>query len=284
MATNVFTSRFTARQVETALERAMTAVQSVNGQQAGGSGDVFMEELEMEKGEPAKLEAVLVRYAASPSGTSAPAGPWSETVPQVLPGYYLWTKTALRFNSGDPVEFYSVSRMGADRGPNVCRTLTLPVSGWLELEQTVSVPQVTDSAGITVAPEPGSEENYRCYLESGVRCVSQGAGTLTFRCSQVPARELSVNVRIDGATAAAVAQHIRKTATLIRDGWYAGSQTVQISGIPAGAMVTVEAAEGSLAEYTRCGVTCTAQDSGALTFTCSGVPDTDLMVVLDIFA
>lgn len=282
MATNVFTSRFTARQVETALERALTAVQSINGQQPGGSGDVFMEELRLEKGEPATLEKTLVRYAASPSGSEVPAGSWSETVPPVHPGYCLWTRITLIFNSGEPVEFYSVSRMGVDSSVSVCAALSLPASGWVGLEQTVSAEQVTESASVTVAPEPGSEDNYRSYLESAVRCVSQGAGTLTFRCGQVPDRDLTVNVRIDGLSAAAPVRQVRQTAVLARDLWYAGKQTLQISGLTEGTMVSVAAARDSQAEYARCAITCTAQAGGTLTFLCTAVPTTDLTVEVEM--
>lgn len=282
MATNVFTSRFTARQVETALERALTAVQSINGQQPGGSGDVFMEELHLEKGEPASLERAQVCYAASPSGSDAPAGPWSETVPQVHPGYYLWTKTTLVFNSGEPVEFYSVSRMGTDSKTSVCVELSLPASGWVGLEQTVSVEQVTKSAGVTAAPAPEDEENYRGYLESGVRCAAQDAGTLTFRCSRVPTRDLTVNVRIDGVGSAAAVHRVRKSVTLVGELWYAGQQELTLTEVTADAIVIVEAAEESREEYVRCGVTCTAQAAGKLTFTCASIPAADLTVELNI--
>lgn len=197
MATNVFVSRFTSREVETALERALTAVQSINGLRPGSGGEVIIDELRLEKGEPAYLEQTLVRYAAGPSGTELPAGPWSETVPQPEPGCCLWTRVTMTFNSGSPVEFYTVARMGENGKAGACVELVLPAAGWAEGEQTVSVPQATDSAAVTVAPAPGDGENFRSYLESGVRCAAQGSGTLTFRCDQAPARDLTVNVRID---------------------------------------------------------------------------------------
>lgn len=114
VANNVFASRYTARQVETALERAMTAVQSVNGQKPGSGGDVFFEALKLQKGDPASVEGTEVVYAASPSGEAVPDGPWSQAVPQVNQGQYLWSRITVYFNSGEPVVFYSVSRMGMD--------------------------------------------------------------------------------------------------------------------------------------------------------------------------
>jgi len=285
VATNVFASRYTARQVEQALERAMSAVQSINGQQAGVGGDVFLEALKLQKGDPASVEETVVAYAASPSGRDVPPGPWSETVPPVPQGEYLWTQVTVVFNSGEPVVFYTVSRMGMDghgsvaavngfspdSGGNVTLTasqvgarpgtwlptaqevgarpdtwlptaaevgalpvsggsltgalsvpepsqpehaatkayvdealrrsstrltLTLPADRWSALAQTVSGLPVTAEVAVLVCPEPGDDGNYRAYLDSGVRCVSQGAGTLSFRCDSAPSVDLTVNVNI----------------------------------------------------------------------------------------
>lgn len=70
-------------------------------------------------GAPATLESYVVEYMASSSGTNAPSGSWSTTVPNVDQGKYLWTRVTQTYNTGSPVVSYSVSRMGIDGSGSV---------------------------------------------------------------------------------------------------------------------------------------------------------------------
>lgn len=65
-------------------------------------------------GAPATLVSHQVAYQVSTSGTVPPSGTWSETVPSVAQGRYLWTRVTATFNTGEPVVSYSVARMGMD--------------------------------------------------------------------------------------------------------------------------------------------------------------------------
>ena len=65
-------------------------------------------------GDPARLTGSSVEYQVSDSGTVIPSGAWSSAVPVVAQGRYLWTRITQNFNTGSPVVFYSVSRMGID--------------------------------------------------------------------------------------------------------------------------------------------------------------------------
>ena len=56
----------------------------------------------------------IVEYQESTSGTTAPTGTWSTSVPTVASGSYLWTRTTTSYTSGNPTISYSVSKMGAD--------------------------------------------------------------------------------------------------------------------------------------------------------------------------
>ena len=67
-----------------------------------------------DKGDAAKLTSHSTTYMVSDSGTIVPSGSWVSDVPNVPQGKYLWTKTVLTFNTGDPVISYSVSRFGMD--------------------------------------------------------------------------------------------------------------------------------------------------------------------------
>ena len=70
-----------------------------------------------DKGDPGAAASVLSAvsaFQASASGTQVPTGNWSSTVPTVAQGQFLWTRTTITFNSGNPVVIYSVARMGMD--------------------------------------------------------------------------------------------------------------------------------------------------------------------------
>lgn len=55
-----------------------------------------------------------VTYQASTSGTTAPTGTWTATIPAVNPGQYLWTRTIITYTDNTSTTSYSVARMGAN--------------------------------------------------------------------------------------------------------------------------------------------------------------------------
>lgn len=55
-----------------------------------------------------------VTYQTSTSGTTAPTGTWSTTVPSVAKGQFLWTRTIVTFSDSTSVTFYSVGYMGTN--------------------------------------------------------------------------------------------------------------------------------------------------------------------------
>ncbi|WP_374284236.1 phage tail protein [Lactococcus sp.] len=55
-----------------------------------------------------------VTYQNATSGTTAPTGTWSSTVPSTPQGQYLWTKTVVNYSDTTSTTSYSVSYMGAD--------------------------------------------------------------------------------------------------------------------------------------------------------------------------
>lgn len=70
-----------------------------------------------DKGDTGDASAITtqnVSYQESSSGTVAPSGSWTTTIPTVTPGNFLWTRTQLAFNDGTTVTAYSVSRYGID--------------------------------------------------------------------------------------------------------------------------------------------------------------------------
>ena len=65
-------------------------------------------------GTPATLVSASITYQTGTSGTVIPSGSWSESIPTVAQGQFLWTRIVQQFNTGNPVTAYAVSRMGLD--------------------------------------------------------------------------------------------------------------------------------------------------------------------------
>lgn len=78
--------------------------QGIQGQK-GEKGDT---------GNPATIISQSVAYQVSDHGATIPSGAWSTTIPSVPQGKYLWVRTTVIFNTGDPVTSYSNARMGID--------------------------------------------------------------------------------------------------------------------------------------------------------------------------
>lgn len=55
-----------------------------------------------------------VTYQVGTSGTTAPTGTWSTTMPSCDQGQYLWTKTYVKYSDGKDTTSYSVSYKGVD--------------------------------------------------------------------------------------------------------------------------------------------------------------------------
>lgn len=70
-------------------------------------------------GDPATVESSATTYQVGDSGTEAPTGDWSATIPTVPQGKYLWAKTVTQFNSGVPITTTVVSRFGVDGAGSV---------------------------------------------------------------------------------------------------------------------------------------------------------------------
>ena len=61
----------------------------------------------------------VIEYQEGSSGTTAPTGTWSATIPSVTAGNFLWTRITTTFSDGATAVSYSVSRMGVDGSGSV---------------------------------------------------------------------------------------------------------------------------------------------------------------------
>ena len=59
------------------------------------------------------IKSTAVTYQAGTSGTSAPTGTWSTSVPSVSANQYLWTRTIITYTDNSTSTSYSVGKMGA---------------------------------------------------------------------------------------------------------------------------------------------------------------------------
>ncbi len=62
------------------------------------------------------LHHTSISYAGSTSGTEPPTSNWTSNIPQVQPGFYLWTRTIWHYTDSTSETGYSVSKIG-EQGP-----------------------------------------------------------------------------------------------------------------------------------------------------------------------
>lgn len=73
------------------------------------------------------VSSTSVTYQASSSGTTTPTGNWSNTVPSVSNGQYLWTKTVVTYSDGKSTTAYSVAYKGTN-GNNGADAITMTIT------------------------------------------------------------------------------------------------------------------------------------------------------------
>lgn len=70
-----------------------------------------------EAGTSVKVSSTTITYAAGTNGTTPPSSGWSEKVPAVSAGQYLWSKTIVTYSDGKSTTTYSVSYQGTNGSP-----------------------------------------------------------------------------------------------------------------------------------------------------------------------
>lgn len=67
-----------------------------------------------DKGTGVTIKSKAIEYLAGSSGTTAPTGTWSPTIPTVSQGQYLWTRTTVTYSDGNQTVSYSAARQGVN--------------------------------------------------------------------------------------------------------------------------------------------------------------------------
>lgn len=138
------------------------------------------------------IASTATTYQAGVSGTTAPTGTWSGTVPAVPAGQFLWTRTIFTYTSGTPATTteYSVGRMGDDGsdgadGRGVTGAVTtyqasasgtaVPGGAWLTSPPTVSPGQFLWSRTVT-SYTTGADTNAYSVAQQGATGAPGTAG------------------------------------------------------------------------------------------------------------
>ena len=135
-----------------------------------------------DKGDAASISSSSILYQAHTNGTVAPTGSWSDRVPAVPPGQYLWTRVDLNWNTGDHTYFYSVSRNGVDGSGAVASVNTVPPDGDGNITLTASDVSANDNRSIQAHLSTIESDSY----------VAQHIGTGTITASNLAANSVSM--------------------------------------------------------------------------------------------
>lgn len=124
-----------------------------------------------------KITSKSVTYQTSTSGTTAPTGTWSTTVPTINNGQYLWTKTTVQYSDGNKTEAYSVSYKGTNgtNGTSVTVSKT-------EVTYQVSTSGTTAPTGAWSTTMPTCDQGLYLWTKTYVK-YSDGKDTTSYAVS-----------------------------------------------------------------------------------------------------
>lgn len=258
-----------------------------------------------DKGDAAKLTNHSTTYMVSDSGTIVPSGSWVADVPNVPQGKFLWTRTVLNFNTGDPVTSYSVSRFGLDgtgavnsvngKDPDPTGNVRvnaedITTNGGQSIESIIT--DITEGLGKKASSVNGQLPDTGGAITVKAENIKASSGkTVQTELEEKQPKILSTGLLKgagDGGVSAAAHgvdyQLPVKTATvtLSTSGWSANAQTASVADVAADSIVVVAPAPASRKAFMEADVYCSAQGNGTLTFRCEDVPSAALTVNVQI--
>ena len=239
-------------------------------------------------GAPAVLVQRSTTYMVSDSGTIVPSGSWQPEIPNVPQGKYLWTRTVLTFNTGNPVTSYSVSRFGIDGSGAVSTVCGVAPNSSGNVDLSASdVGALAASGGIVTG-----NILLDGYLTMGVgrQIVMEGnlvTGLGAPSDNADAANKGYVDTALNGVKTVSV------SATLTVAGWTGSApyvQSVSIEGMTDAKKAMAYPVYGSdtsanIALKEACGMVSFASRSGSvLTFTClEDKPTVDIPITVEVY-
>ena len=134
----------------------------------------------------------------------------------------------------------------------------------------------------TVPTNVSAFNNDAWYLTSSTWVTSVNSNVWPVTVNEVPSWwnnwDVLTNVSGTPTWQAPSGWHSTITVTLTSAWWSSNSQTVSATGVTASNTVIVSPAPSDIGDYADCGVYCSAQWSGTLTFSCSDTPSSNIDV------
>ena len=233
-------------------------------------------------GDPATVTSETTVYQQGDSGTTPPSGTWSSTVPTVAQGKFLWTRTTLEFNTGDPLVWYAVAYQAID-GQGSPGTATPLVDSGNGVVGTATSYSREDHQHPLNVPTSGTPEM------DGT--ASQGSATTYARADHVHPTDTSRASQTDMTTAQGNITSLQSgkadasafkgfTVTLSSSGWSSNAQTVSDAKfIASGYSYIVSPASASFADYGAAQIYADdVSTDGSMTFHCTDAPSSNLTV------
>lgn len=96
----------------------LSGAQGIQGPQ-GPQGIQGQQGVQGEPGSPGtsvSINNTSVEYQISENGNTIPSGQWTNTLPEIQQGKFLWTKTVVNFSDGKELLIYNVAYSGKDTG------------------------------------------------------------------------------------------------------------------------------------------------------------------------
>lgn len=244
-------------------------------------------------------------FQASASGTAVPTGEWSAVPPAVVAGQYLWTRTTIQFNSGDPVVTYSVARWGMDGSGAVSsvngvspddsgnvqitgdsltvggKTISTALAG---KQDSITVTGILKRTASGIAAAAAGTDYQAPIADGGIAAAKIADGAVTeakIAAGAVSAAKIATGAvtsdkiagnAITAAKLSSAVKTVAATATLAAANWSDGQITVSVTGVTADNNVIVSPAEASRAAWLEANIRCTAQGAGTLTFAADSAP------------
>ena len=116
------------------------------------------------------IKTTTITYASSTNGTAAPATGWTETIPTVSEGSYLWTKTIWTYTDNTTETGYSVARMGVNGTKGATGAPGVSSYTWIRYSPNASGSSMTQKPeanslyiGVAITSESSAPEAYTSY-------------------------------------------------------------------------------------------------------------------------
>ncbi|SCJ35165.1 Uncharacterised protein [uncultured Clostridium sp.] len=145
-----------------------------------------------------------ITYQVGTSGTSAPTGTWSSTMPSVPQGSYLWTRTIVTYSDGNSTTSYSVSRQPKDGTNGVdgkdAITMAITSSNGTIFKNTAIATTLTAhvyKGGVEVTGSALSSLGTIKWYQDGATTSTASGSTLTVQAGDVDSR-CNYNVQLEG--------------------------------------------------------------------------------------